>query len=109
MFPMSEKGRSSAEMRTFSYESYKNFESDIGKNLIELVVGAENLGEDGLTRESRVEEGALTVGLMKKISTLLKNSISDDLTYEKYGFERFHEKNRHRRDRQRYRGRQRRR
>ena len=71
------------EIRTFSFEKYKNFEQDIGCDLIEKVIG-----KSTDTKDRVADEGILTINLMRRIATLVKNSISDDLTFEEYGFER---------------------
>lgn len=52
--------------------------------MVQLIFGA-----DGKTEiEHEGEDSVLSRELAKKIATMVINSISDDLTFEKFGFER---------------------
>ena len=71
------------EIRKFSFEKYKNFEEEFGGNLLTKTIGSENISKDESQEqgESKLEQGVLTVSLVKKIATMVINSISDDLTF----------------------------
>ena len=72
------------EIRQYSFEKYKRFAEEFGGNLVELAFGTDQQADN----QSSAEESVLSKELLKKLSTMVINSISDDLTFEKYGFER---------------------